>query len=202
MKVIDTINYQWSCYLFQHNTLNNSDMPRTLQKYLNNRFGTSPVFSPEHMGVFFVCSGCAKKNINIVLWTAMITGTYNKTHVLVNVSGIRITLWTLDAFIMCSVCVPCSQDNTDILLCAPRTHKEHVHLLRRERLEVFPICYILVFEKVFWACQNYFEWGCYRSNRFDFPVFLLIEGVSYSVYPEITMDIKEGQMNKAWYLSW
>ena len=85
-----------------------------------------------------------------------------------------------------------------ILLCAWRIHKEHVHVLRREHLEVFPICYILIFEKVFWACLNYLEWGCYHSNQFDFPVFLLVEGVSYRVdiYPEVTMDMNKGQWTK------
>ena len=155
----------------EHNTLNNLDMPRTFQEYLNNRLGTRPLFSPEHMDVFFVCSGAQRKTSVFSCEQQWLQGTHNKTNVLVNVSGIRITLWTPDTFIKCSVCVPCSQDNTDILLCAPRTHKEHVRLLRRERLEVFPICYILVFEKLFWACQNYLEWGCYRSNRFDFPRF-------------------------------
>ena len=158
------------------------------------------MFSIEHMDVFFVFSGYAKKNINILLWTAVITGNTCRctwsafTEDLVNVSGIRITLRTPDAFIKCYVCVPCSLENTNILLCAPRTHKEHAHVLRREHMEVFPICYILVFEKVFWACQNYLEWRCYRSNQFDFPVFLLIEGVSYRVdiYPEITMDMIKG----------
>ena len=114
------------------------------------------------------------------------------TEDLVNVSGIRTpdASSVLYAFLV--------NRRILILLCAWRIHKEHVHVLRREHLEVFPICYILIFEKVFWACQNYLQWGCYRSNQFDFPVFLLIEGVSYRVdiYPEVTMDMNKGQWTK------
>ena len=113
------------------------------------------------------------------------------TEDLVNVSGIRTpdASSVLYAFLV--------HRRILILLCPWRIHKEHVHVLRREHLEVFPICYILIFEKV-WACQNYLEWGCYRSNQFDFPVFLLIEGVSYRVdiYPEVTMDMNKGQWTK------
>ena len=69
----------------EHNTLNNLDMLRTLQEYLNNILGTRPVFPPEHMDVFFVCSGCTKKNINILLWTAVITG------------NIHMSWWTFQA---------------------------------------------------------------------------------------------------------
>ena len=57
----------------EHSTLNNLDMPRILQEYLHSRLATRPVFSPEHMDVFFVCSGCTKKNIHIFVWTAEIT---------------------------------------------------------------------------------------------------------------------------------
>ena len=114
------------------------------------------------------------------------------TEDLVNVSGIRTpdASNVLYAFLV--------HRRILILLCAWIIHKEHVHVLRREHLEVFPICYILIFEKVFWACQNYLEWGCYRSNQFDFPVFLLIEGVSYRVdiYPEVTMDMNKGKWTK------
>ena len=114
------------------------------------------------------------------------------TEDLVNVSGIRTpdASSVLYAFLV--------NRRILILLCAWRIHKEHVHVLRREHLEVFPICYILIFEKVFWACRNYLEWGCYRSNQFDFPVFLLIEGVSYRVdiYPEVMMDMNKGQWTK------
>ena len=45
------------------------------------------------------------------------------TKDLVNVSGIRITLRTPDAFINCSVCVPCSQENTDFSLCTQNTQR-------------------------------------------------------------------------------
>ena len=114
------------------------------------------------------------------------------TEDLVNVSGIRTpdASSVLYAFLV--------NRRILILLCAWRIHKKHVHVLRREHLEVFPICYILIFEKVFWACRIYLEWGCYRSNQFDFPVFLLIEGVSYRVdiYPEVMMDMNKGQWTK------
>ena len=114
------------------------------------------------------------------------------TEDLVNVSGIRTpdASNVLYAFLV--------HRRILILLCAWIIHKEHVYVLRREHLEVFPICYILIFEKVFWACQNYLEWGCYRSNQFDFPVFLLIEGVSYRVdiYPDVTMDMNKGKWTK------
>ena len=45
------------------------------------------------------------------------------TKDLVNVSGIRITFRTPDAFIKCSVCVPRSQENTDFSLCIQNTQK-------------------------------------------------------------------------------
>ena len=45
------------------------------------------------------------------------------TKDLVNVSGIRITLRTPAAFIKCSVCVPCSRENTDFSLCTQNTQR-------------------------------------------------------------------------------
>ena len=45
------------------------------------------------------------------------------TKDLVNAPDIRITLRTPDAFIKCSVCVPCSQENTDFSLCTKNTQR-------------------------------------------------------------------------------
>ena len=115
----------------------------------------------------------------------------------VNVSGIRITLRTPDAFIKCSTCVPCSQENTYILLCASRTHKEHVYVLTSEHMEMFPICYILVFESAL-GMSKVFRVRVLPFKSVWFPSFLLIEGVNYriDIYPEITMDMNKGQWTK------
>ena len=171
----------------------------------NNRLGTRPVISTEHMGVLFVCSGCTKKNINILLWPAVITRNtcrwtcrhLQKTWWMFQASGLHFDRLTHSSSVMrslftgeywySSLCVLGFVCSFGVL-----------HMLRRKHLEVFPICYILVFEKMFWACQNYLEWRCYRSNQFDFPVFLVIEGVNYRVdiYPEITVDMNKDQWIK------
>ena len=107
------------------------------------------------MDVFSACSGCPK-SINILLRTAVITGNTSyrtcwylqKTWWTFQASGLLFERLTHSSSVLYAFLV---HRRILTFLCAPRVQKEHVHVLRREHLEVFPICYILIFEKVFWA---------------------------------------------------
>ena len=110
------------------------------------------MFSPEHMDVFSACSGCAKKSINILLWTAMITGNTSyrtcrylqKTWLTFQTSGLLFERLTHSSSFLYAFLV---HRRILTFLCAPRIHKEHVHVFRKEHLEVFPIVLLFAIRK-------------------------------------------------------
>ena len=63
---------------------------------------------------------------------------------------------------------------------------------------VVPNLLPFVIRKSVLGMSKLFSQKRYRSNQFDFPVFLLTEGVNYRVdiYPEIKMDMNKDQWTK------